>query len=272
MSKLNTIKIINDFIPLGRRNRPGRVNSMKFITIHNTGNTSRGSGAKNHASFIKSDAAANVPVSWHYTTDEKDIIQHLPDNESAFHAGDGVNGTGNTQSIGIEICMNSDGDLKGATDNGALITAHLCIKYNISIQNIVQHHRWNSKNCPKMLRSSRPYDWNVFINKVRSFIDTYTQIITCPPVTASSCALKVTDVRFRVQVGAFRDLKNAEKLFNDLKRQGFITIISPTGPLHRVQVGEFYERVGVEKLLARCKVLGYNEAFIVSLPEATYRK
>jgi N-acetylmuramoyl-L-alanine amidase len=195
MNKPIINKITQDFIPMGRKNRPGRINSMKYITIHNTGNTSKGSGARNHAIYVKGDAAANIPVSWHYTTDEKDIIQHLPDNEIAWHAGDGNNGVGNTQSIGIEICMNGDGDLMKATDNAALLTAHLCVKYNIPIQNVVQHNRWNSKNCPQMIRKNHPYDWITFIRKVQSIMEIckvqskYQSIGSCTPAYENRCLL-----------------------------------------------------------------------------------
>jgi N-acetylmuramoyl-L-alanine amidase len=163
------LNIIQDFIPKGRINRPGRVNPMTFITIHNTGNTSKGAGARNHANYVKGDAAANAPVSWHYTTDETDIYQHIPDTADAFHAGAG-GGDGNRKSIGIEICMNSDGDLLGATDNAVMLTAHLCKKYNISIENVVQHNCWSGKDCPQLIRNGKPYDWSTFINKVKSAI------------------------------------------------------------------------------------------------------
>ena len=162
--------LTQDFIPAGRRNRPGRVNPIRLITIHNTGNTNKGANARAHANYLKGDTAAGIPVSWHYTVDERDIFQHLPDNEDAFHAGDGA-GNGNRQSIGIEICMNSDGDLRGATDKAAELAAHLCTEYSIPVTNIVQHNRWNSnKSCPQMLRSNRPYNWDAFINKIRSFL------------------------------------------------------------------------------------------------------
>nr|AXS01378.1 mannosyl-glycoprotein [uncultured bacterium] len=153
--------IIQDFIPKGRKNRPGRVNPTQYVTIHNTGNASKGAGAKSHAAYVKGDAAANLPVSWHYTVDEKDIYQHLPDSEDAFHAGDGA-GDGNRKSIGIEICMNSDGDLLKATDKAAELTAFLCGKYNIPVENVVQHQKWSGKNCPQLIRNGKPYNWNAF--------------------------------------------------------------------------------------------------------------
>jgi N-acetylmuramoyl-L-alanine amidase len=165
-----TMNIIQDLIPVGRRNRPGRSNPMKYITIHNTGNTGKGAGAKNHAAYVKSETAANAPVSWHYTVDDNDIYQHIPDNEDAFHAGDGT-GDGNRKSIGIEICMNSDGDLLKATDRAAELAAFLCGKYDIPVENVVQHNHWSGKNCPQMLRQGKPYNWDTFIGKVKASLN-----------------------------------------------------------------------------------------------------
>jgi N-acetylmuramoyl-L-alanine amidase len=183
----NDMNVMQDFIPAGRRNRPGRANPMRYITIHNTGNASRGAGARNHASYIKGDAAANLPASWHYTVDEKDIYQHIPDNEDAFHAGDS-GGPGNRQSIGIEICMNSDGDLLAATDKAAELTAHLCQKHNIPVDNVVQHNRWSGKNCPQLIRADKPYGWGAFIGKVRAFMGASLEAsanAAPPPTTAA---------------------------------------------------------------------------------------
>ena len=157
--------IVQDFIPAGRGNRPGRLNPMKFITIHNTGNTNAGANAKSHAAYLKSDAAAKAPTSWHYTVDEHGAYQHLPDNEDAYHAGDG-SGNGNRESIAIEICMNSDGNQVKATDNAATLAANLCKQYSIPIANVVQHNRWSGKHCPQMLREGRPYSWETFLGIV----------------------------------------------------------------------------------------------------------
>ena len=55
------MNIIQDFIPAGRKNRPGRVSPMLYVTVHETGNTSKGAGARNHANYLKGDAAANAP-------------------------------------------------------------------------------------------------------------------------------------------------------------------------------------------------------------------
>lgn len=167
-----SLNIIQDFIPKGRANRPGKSNPTKYVTLHDTGNTSNGAGAKNHAKYLKGDSAANAKVSYHYTVDDTCIVQHLPDNETAFHAGDGPNGPGNATSIGVEICINSDGNLTAATDRAAMLVAHLCKKHNIPLDHVVQHNHWNGKNCPKLIRSGKPYTWDVFISKVRKSLET----------------------------------------------------------------------------------------------------
>ena len=113
MDKMS-IKIIQDFIPKGRKNRPGYPMTPKYITIHETGSFGKGANAKAHAKYIKSDDAANRPASWHFTVDDTEIYQHLPLNENGWHAGDGESGIGNRQSIGIEICVNSDGNFEKA--------------------------------------------------------------------------------------------------------------------------------------------------------------
>lgn len=203
------MNIIQDFIPAGRKNRPGKVNTMKYITIHNTGNSGKGANAKSHAAYIKSPAAYDTvsknakgerlypaaPVSWHYSVDDTVIYQHLPDGETAYHAGDGANGTGNSQSIGIEICMNSDGNLVRATDNAVGLVVSLCLKYKIPADNVRQHNSWTGKNCPQMIRSGRPYNWEMFLAKVKAGLNSSANVApaaTPPKVPAQNVASSAT--------------------------------------------------------------------------------
>jgi len=136
---------------------------MNFITIHETGNTRAGANARAHGSFLQNP---NTQVSWHYTTDDTETVQHLPENEDAFHAGDG-SGNGNRQSIGIEICVNSDGDFKKAVKRTAVLVADICKRRNIPVENIRQHFSWSNKNCPENIRARRPISWGVFLDEVR---------------------------------------------------------------------------------------------------------
>ena len=206
------VQIHQSFIPQGRRNRPGRTSRMEFITIHNTGNPSVGAGASNHARYLQGNAAAGLPVSWHYTIDGREIFQHLPDNEDAFHAGDG-GGNGNRHSIGLEIAENSDGDLRRATDNAVWLTALLCVRHNIPTANIRQHHDWSSRaGCPARLRQNRPYSWAQFIANVTAEIERQRQPAPTP---------ETSETLFRVQIGAFRVRANAEQALQRAEAAGF---------------------------------------------------
>ena len=158
----NGIIIQQHIIPAGRRNRPGGRNPDVYITIHETGNTDAGADAAAHGAYLSSSAGEAALVSWHYTVDDHAIVQHLPDNETAYHAGDGADGPGNVASIGIEICVNADGDFAKAKENAAALVRLLMSEYFIPLANVVQHNHWNGKNCPATIRAT-PGAWEEFL-------------------------------------------------------------------------------------------------------------
>ena len=143
-------------------NRPGGSNPCKYITIHETGNAAKGADAAAHAAYLDSDAGERDMVSWHYTVDDHAIVQHLPDYETAYHAGDGKDGPGNTTSIGIEICVNAGGDFEAAKANAAALVRLLMEEHGIPLDNVVQHNRWNGKDCPKTIRATAGA-WEAFL-------------------------------------------------------------------------------------------------------------
>lgn len=159
------VNIIKDILPETNRNRPQTIIEPKYITIHETGNRKVGANAKNHSAYLKSASAEALPVSWHFTVDDKEIYQHLPLNENGWHAGDGGKGTGNMQSIGIEICVNSDGDFIQAKKNAQYLVGRLLKQLNLPIESVVQHNRWTGKNCPENIRKT-PNGWQNFLNGI----------------------------------------------------------------------------------------------------------
>jgi len=163
------MEIRQDFISKGRRNRPGYKMTPRYITVHDTANTQSGADAAAHARYLKGDTAASIPASWHFTVDDKEIRQHLPVTEVGWHAGDGSTGTGNRQSIGIEICENRDGNRAQAEKNAAWLIAKLLKDFGLSISAVVQHNRWSGKNCPRVLRS-RKGGWEGFLSQIESYL------------------------------------------------------------------------------------------------------
>ncbi|MBM0064793.1 N-acetylmuramoyl-L-alanine amidase [Alkalicoccobacillus gibsonii] len=147
------MQIKQDLLPTSASNRPGNKITPTYITVHETANTRNGANAETHARYIKGADARNRQVSWHYTTDDKEIIQHLPDNERGWHAG-----SGNGSSIGIELCVNSDGDFQKTKRHAANLIQRLMKKHNIPLSRVVTHKHWTGKNCPARLLN----EWDSF--------------------------------------------------------------------------------------------------------------
>jgi N-acetylmuramoyl-L-alanine amidase CwlA len=167
------LKIVQDFVPVGNSNRPGKKLTPTFITIHNTDNASTGANAAAHAKYQKGADARKRKVSWHFTVDDKNVFQSLPTNEIGWHAG---SSKGNASSIGIEICMNADLDIPAAYKRAALLTAVVAFQNKIKVPGqIVQHNHWSGKNCPRILRA-KPNGWKDFLDQVKQFRDDLTDV------------------------------------------------------------------------------------------------
>ncbi|KWU64882.1 N-acetylmuramoyl-L-alanine amidase [Bacillus mycoides] len=154
-------------VPKGNENiRPGYAMAPKYITIHETANTSKGANALNHAKYLDSQARGKTDrsASWHFTVDDKEIYQHLPLNEVGWHAG---NKTGNYESIGIEIAVNKDGNYEKAVENARKLAAYLMNELNISLDNVQKHQFWSGKNCPAFMIQRG--QWNAFLQGTNSY-------------------------------------------------------------------------------------------------------
>jgi hypothetical protein len=138
-----------------RRTTPG-TNRRTHITIHETGNTDVGANAQAHANLQTRGNPRKA--SWHYQVDGLEIIQSFQDEVICWHAG---NSTGNLTSIGIEICVNADGDYAQAVRNAAALVKILMARHGIPADRVVQHNHWTGKNCPARMRST-PGAWEAF--------------------------------------------------------------------------------------------------------------
>ncbi|MBN6886255.1 N-acetylmuramoyl-L-alanine amidase [Cytobacillus horneckiae] len=142
----------------------GKGNKKKYVTVHQTANTNPGANAQAHANLQSNMNSRDA--SWHYQADDKVIIQSFDDDIECWAATDG-RGPGNTESIHIELCINSDGDYAKTIDNGAALVRHLLDKYNLDISRVKQHRDWYNKDCPAQLRAGyKGITWSDFLNKV----------------------------------------------------------------------------------------------------------
>ncbi|HVI20644.1 MAG TPA: N-acetylmuramoyl-L-alanine amidase [Bacillus sp. (in: firmicutes)] len=68
---------------------------------------------------------------------------------------------------------------------------------------------------------------------------------------------------FRVQVGAFKDKANAEKVLEETKASGFETYIRQENNLFKVQIGAFSVRNNAEELKERANAVGLNAVIVI---------
>lgn len=130
------VPVFTKLIDTNTSARTGEKRVIKYIVIHETDNFEKGVGAANHNN--------TSPTSWHYTVDDKEIYHHIPDDERANHVGDKE---GNDYGIGIELCVNEDGDFNQTFDNATKLVAYLLKSYNLDISAIKTHHDFTGKEC-----------------------------------------------------------------------------------------------------------------------------
>lgn len=158
------VKVNNKLIDIATDARTGRKRKIKYIVIHETDNTSKGADAKNHAKYLSENN--NTSTSWHYTVDDKEIYHHIPDDEVAHHA---ATEKGNLYGIGIELCVNEDGNFEKTFENAAKLVAYLLKEYNLGINDIKTHNDFSGKDCPhNILKDNR---MNEFKNKVKTLLN-----------------------------------------------------------------------------------------------------
>ena len=58
------------------------MDSVEYITVHDTGNSNAGSTARANGNFLLSQSTA----SWHYTVGNDGVFKHMQENDVAWHA------------------------------------------------------------------------------------------------------------------------------------------------------------------------------------------
>ncbi|MBU3804059.1 MAG: N-acetylmuramoyl-L-alanine amidase [Candidatus Cellulosilyticum pullistercoris] len=143
-----------DHIPLSNK-RPGIKRSIKYIVIHNTANEE--STARNERDYLTNPNNTSS-TSFNIVVDDKEIIEAIPANEMAFHAGDRE---GNQKGIGIELC--ESGDFEKTKANAAKLVAYLMKTYDISLSEVRTHHDFSGKDCPRKMLGN----WEDFLEAVK---------------------------------------------------------------------------------------------------------
>ena len=187
---------------------------VRRIVVHWTANTGKGADANAHRKYFDRNPDGRA-ASCHYFVDERNIIQIIPDNEMALHCGErwgapgAVKITGdraispNRFTVGLELCVNSDGDFKHTEQRGAWLAAYLLRKHNLPISALIRHFDVTGKRCPQMYLT--PETWAAFC----ALVQTHFEAMRSGEVTAKELNVRSgPGVSFPV----IRTVKQGEKV------------------------------------------------------------
>ena len=132
-----------------------------FIVVHDTGNTNPGADALAHYRYFN---GGNRKASAHYFVDDKRVVETVETANASWHCGDGHGkyGITNSNSIGVEICVNSDGNYEAALENARHIIRYLMDFYNIPLKRVVRHFDASHKICPRSMAYNNWEKWWAF--------------------------------------------------------------------------------------------------------------
>jgi N-acetylmuramoyl-L-alanine amidase CwlA len=142
----------------------------EFIVVHNTANDAP---AENEIAYMLRN---NNEVSFHYAIDDKKIIQGIPEDRNAWHAGDGGNGNGNRKGIAIEICYSKSGGERfdNAEKLAAKFIAAKLKEKGWGIDKVKKHQDFSNKYCP---HRTLDMGWERFIGLIKEELDPVTTTV-----------------------------------------------------------------------------------------------
>lgn len=166
------------------------------IVVHNTANDA--SAANEISYMIRNDNE----VSFHFAVDDKEVIQGIPLDRNAWHAGDGGSGTGNRYGISIEICYSKSGGERfiKAEKLAAKFIAQLLKERGWGIDKVTKHQDYSGKYCP---HRTLDMGWQRFLNMVSAELGTST-----PSTSSKKTVNEIADEVIAGKWGNGDDRKN----------------------------------------------------------------
>ena len=150
-------------------NRSNRGNTkIKYIVVHDTGNTSPGANAASHCRYFNGgDRSSSADV---FVDDMQTLCINDYRKYYTWHCGDGRGkyGISNSNSVGVEICINSDGNRQKAIENTLVLVRELMTELNVPIERVVRHYDASRKNCPGSMSKNNWAEWYEFKKRLQN--------------------------------------------------------------------------------------------------------
>jgi len=159
------VKIVQNLVPANKYSiKCPYPMDAEFIVVHNTYNDA---SARNEVQYMINN---NSSTSFHYAIDDKEIVQGIPENRNAFHAGDGGNGKGNRKGLSVEICYSKSGGQRfiEAEKLAAKFIASKLKEKNWGIDKVKKHQDFSGKYCP---HRTLDMGWQRFLNMIQAELD-----------------------------------------------------------------------------------------------------
>lgn len=182
-----------------------RTDTIKYICVHDTGNTGKNAGVDNHYAYFN---GGNRNASADYFVEDKKIGQFVEDHNYSWAVGDGGGkyGITNNNSVSIELCINPESDRATAINNLVDLTKHLMAKYNIPVDRVVRHYDASRKSCPNSMKANNWAEWIAFKNRLSGSVQN-TQSNSNSNDNLYRVRKSWSEVS--TQKGAYKDINNA---------------------------------------------------------------
>lgn len=193
--------INESLLPVNPYTRTGiKLKKVMGIVIHWTANKGKGASDTAHYRYYSGGAiSAKSYASAHYFCDGDSILRVIPDNEMAYHVGarsyrtNRLGSYPNNMTIGVETCVNADGDFKKALDRSAWLVAKLLKDNKLGIDDLYRHYDVTGKDCPRYfvydatakefgLGGSAAKAWSAFKAQVVAYMGEGTKLSAKPPI------------------------------------------------------------------------------------------
>ena len=168
------------------------------ISIHNNGNpNSTAQNERDNLSWTRDER------SFHFVTDKNGTIQIIPENRNTWANSDFNKGWKSKAYLNWEICeLNYEQSEKQAVKD----IAQFLYTKGWGVERIKNHSTFDSSSgCPRYTLKH----WDSFIQDIKDELERIKP--------ASEGGVKY----YKVQVGAFKNKDNADKLVNELKSKGY---------------------------------------------------
>lgn len=194
------MKIV-DMLLSNKNARPGTRITPRGLVIHWTANEGKGANAVANRNYFNKPT---TEASAHYCVDDKQIVRCLPENEMGYHVGaksykpdalKRLSSYPNNCTIGIEMCVNSDGDFRTMYQNTLELAADILKRYGWDVDHLWRHFDITGKNCPAYFVSddfARRFTGLAAAQAWAKFKDDVQKLLTHNPQPAQKSVDKVS--------------------------------------------------------------------------------